>query len=271
MTATSTPFAIPAGMAARIAAELETLEQAHGIRILFAIESGSRAWGFPSPDSDFDVRFIYARPVADYLRLEPLRDVVERPVDPVLDINGWDIAKALKLLARGNPTLLEWAVSPLVYRCDGITRPNLVRLSEQTAWGRAAAYHYRHLAERQVEKHLASGEQVKLKTYFYVLRPLLNLRFLRRNPGQPLPMHLDGLLAGCALPDAIANDLNALRRLKAETIELGNGPRRPSLDDFIAAEFSLPAPQPNDAPAADMAALLDAEFWRAIGFSSPAG
>lgn len=269
-----TPQAIPPAMAARIEAELAALEQAHGIRILFAIESGSRAWGFPSPDSDFDVRFVYARPIADYLRLEPPRDVVERPVDPVLDINGWDIAKALKLLARGNPTLLEWVVSPIVYRCDGSTRTRLLELSEHTGWGRAAGYHYRHLAERQGERHFDGRDTVKLKTYFYVLRPLLNLRFLRRNPGIPLPMDMDGLLAGCALPEALARDLDALRRLKAETVELGSGPRWPSLDGFIAEELAQPAPAASDTlaasdtPAADMQARLDAEFHRAIGFSA---
>lgn len=260
-----------ADMPRRIEAELAGLENQHGIRILFAIESGSRAWGFPSPDSDYDVRFVYARPVTDYLRLEPLRDVVERPVDPVLDINGWDIAKALKLLGRGNPTLLEWVVSPIVYRCDGITRANLLRLADHTNWGRAAGYHYHQLAERQAARHFDGKATVKLKTYFYVLRPLLNLRFLRRNPGSAVPMHLAGLVAGCALPGAVAEVLEELRRLKATTVELGSGPRWPLLDAFIQAELAEPMPMIADNHCPDMAARLDAEFHRAIGFTPQAG
>lgn len=256
-----------AEMAARIETELAALEHQHGIRILFAVESGSRAWGFPSPDSDFDVRFVYARPVADYLQLDPPRDVVERPVDPILDINGWDIAKALKLLARGNPTLLEWGVSPMVYRCDGISRANLLRLAEQTNWGRAAGYHYRQLAERQAARHFDGKAEIRLKTYFYVLRPLLNLRFLRHNPGVALPMHLAGLVAGCALPGPVAEALEELRRLKASSVELGSGPRWPLLDTFITAELAAPMPATTESRAPDMAARLDAEFRRAIGFS----
>jgi len=80
--------------------ELRTIEVDGNLRILFAIESGSRAWGFPSPDSDYDVRFIYARPIDWYLTIAPGRDVHELPIDDVLDINGWDIKKALGLLLK---------------------------------------------------------------------------------------------------------------------------------------------------------------------------
>lgn len=96
--------------------KLDEIEEKENVRILHAIESGSRAWGFASPDSDYDVRFIYARRREDYLRLDEPRDVIEWQLDDVLDINGWDLKKALKQFARGNATLFEWSGSPIVYR-----------------------------------------------------------------------------------------------------------------------------------------------------------
>ena len=95
-------------MLERIRRELTKLEQTENIRILHCVESGSRAWGFASPDSDYDVRFIYARPLPCYLRLEKTRDVIEWQLDETLDINGWDLQKALRLLHGSNPTLFEW-------------------------------------------------------------------------------------------------------------------------------------------------------------------
>ena len=106
---------------ARIGAELEDIEQREGVRIFYACESGSRAWGFPSTDSDYDVRFLYARPSDWYLSInvETKRDVIERPIVDVWDVNGWDIRKALQLLKKSNPPLLEWLHSPVVYRETG--------------------------------------------------------------------------------------------------------------------------------------------------------
>ena len=100
-----------------IRAELEQIEHRENVRILYAVESGSRAWGFASPDSDYDVRFIYVRPATDYVRLRPLRDVIELPIDNTLanplDINGWDIVKALNLFRSSNPPLPDMPEEPL--------------------------------------------------------------------------------------------------------------------------------------------------------------
>ena len=95
--------------------ELKKIEAQENVKIIMAIESGSRAWGFASPDSDYDVRFIYVRKEEDYLKLEKTRDVIEWKLDDVLDINGWDIKKALQLLHNSNPTVFEWCASPIVY------------------------------------------------------------------------------------------------------------------------------------------------------------
>jgi predicted nucleotidyltransferase len=107
----------------RILHQLQQLEKTEGITILHAVESGSRAWGFPSPDSDYDVRFIYVRSCEAYLRLEKRRDVLELPIDEELDISGWDLDKALRLLHGSNPTLFEWCQSPIVYKTTPLSCP----------------------------------------------------------------------------------------------------------------------------------------------------
>src|SRR5690348_16578363 len=99
--------------------ELARIERDENLRVLVAVESGSRAWGFPSRDTDYDVRFVYVRPPAAYLSIRPGRDVVEKPITDVLDISGWDARKALQLMCKSNPTLIEWLTSPIPYRSLG--------------------------------------------------------------------------------------------------------------------------------------------------------
>ena len=99
----------------KIMNELQKIEETENVKIILAVESGSRAWGFASPDSDYDVRFIYVRKKIDYLKLNPIRDVIEWRLDEVLDISGWDVKKSLQLLYKSNPTIMEWLVSPIIY------------------------------------------------------------------------------------------------------------------------------------------------------------
>ena len=107
-------------VAAQIDVRLSAIEAEFGVRILYACESGSRGWGFASPDSDYDVRFIYVHPLAWYLQVHVQRDVIELPISDELDINGWELRKALGLLRKGNATLIEWLDSPIVYRADAV-------------------------------------------------------------------------------------------------------------------------------------------------------
>ena len=95
---------------------LDTIEKDNGIRILYACESGSLAWGFPSPDSDYDVRFIYIRQRDDYLSLTPYEDNIKPVMIGDIDVVGWDITKLLKLARKTNMTASEWINSPIVYR-----------------------------------------------------------------------------------------------------------------------------------------------------------
>src|SRR5262245_35637100 len=110
------PTVVPPDTAARIVRELDRIEATYRVAILFAVESGSRAWGFHSPASDFDVRFVRAPRLDWYLSVRPGRDVIEEPISEGLDISGWDLRKALALAGKFNPVLPEWLRSPVVYR-----------------------------------------------------------------------------------------------------------------------------------------------------------
>lgn len=163
-------------MREKIQEQLRRIEEAENIKILLAVESGSRAWGFASPDSDYDVRFIYIRRLEDYLRLDAVRDVIELPIDDVLDINGWDLQKTLRLLYKSNPTLFEWFSSPIVYQKTEFA-DKFRELMMHYFSSKKTLYHYISMAEGNYREYL-QGEIVRAKKYFYVLRPVLACRWI---------------------------------------------------------------------------------------------
>lgn len=232
---------IPEDMRSAIAERLDAIEAEQGVRILFAVESGSRAWGFPSPDSDFDVRFVYAHPRDWYLSVDSRRDVIERPIDGDLDIAGWDVRKALQLAIKPNPVLLEWLRSPILYRADahGVTgaMARLAALADRADFRRPSIHHYLHLAESQYRKYVEGKDAVRLKKYFYVLRPVLALRWLRLSD-DPVPMDFATLRSAGDLGPDVEGFLDELLARKAETRELGDGPRLPALDAMLEREMA---------------------------------
>jgi len=171
--------------------KLAELEKTENIKILYACESGSRAWGFASPDSDFDVRFIYARNVNHYLSIAEMSDVVGIPVDEVLDIGGWDLKKALKLFLKSNGPLYEWLQSPIVYRQDHAFAEEMRSLMPTYFSLRSGGNHYLSMANNTLRDDL-QGEQVKLKRYFYALRPALACQWIVERQTVP-PMEFDQL------------------------------------------------------------------------------
>ena len=144
-------------------AEIETREN---LRIVYACESGSRAWGFPSVNSDYDVRFIYTRPVEWYLSIDEKRDVIEIPIDERLDINGWDLKKALRLIRKTNPPLLEWLGSPIIYYEKYSVVSQLRQFAQKYYSPSACLYHYLHMARGNFRDYL-QGDVVWVKKYFY--------------------------------------------------------------------------------------------------------
>ena len=219
----------------RIQSELSAIEEREDLTILLAVESGSRAWGFPSPDSDYDVRFIYIRPREHYLNLEKRRDVYELPLDELLDINGWDFDKTLRLLRSSNPTLFEWMSSPIIYRKHPVFDV-LMRNAQEYFLSKPGLYHYLHMAEGNYREYL-KADMVKLKKYFYVLRPILACRHILLN-GTPPPMLFKDLVEA-QMDKALIPEIEDLLNLKEQTSEMGLAPKRQVISDYIEKSLEV--------------------------------
>lgn len=215
----------------RIDKELAALEHDASIKILFAVESGSRAWGFPSRDSDYDVRFVYMRHPWDYINVYPLRDVIERPITDELDVSGWDLVKAFGLLRKSNPAIMEWVRSPLIYQEFQPHMETFRQLATQAFLPLASCHHYRSMA-RKHQMRSSKKEQVRLKHYLYTLRPCLSARWVIEKGSQP-PM-LFGELVDTFLPTGeIREVVDRLVAMKSDATEKDSVERIPVLDNFI--------------------------------------
>lgn len=201
-----------------------------------AIESGSRAWGFASPDSDFDVRFIYVRSTDWYLSIEDGRDVIEYPIVDDIDLNGWDIRKALRLFRKSNPAFVEWIQSPVRYLEQGGFRSAAEALLPQTFSCTRGIHHYRSMAKTNFRSYL-QADSVPLKKYFYVLRPLLSVRWIEKNAA-PAPIEFERLLPLLDQQSALVRDIHRLLETKRNTPELGMAPPIPTINSFIKEEFA---------------------------------
>jgi predicted nucleotidyltransferase len=217
---------------ARIMAELARIETEHDVRLVFAVESGSRAWGFPSTDSDYDVRFVYAERPEAYCSVFARRDVIQRPIDGTLDISGWDLRKALRLMARSNPAFLEWLASPIRYCGDPSVVEEVLQLGRDSVFLPSLAYHYDRWSRRIFDDVTASEGPVRLKAYCYALRAALSYAWIRRTATPP-PMDLPTLMSGGEIPGATRDATDALVTLKATATEHDAMPRSPELDTFI--------------------------------------
>jgi predicted nucleotidyltransferase len=242
----------------RIGPLLHGIEQREGVRILLAVESGSRAWRFASRDSDYDVRFIYLRPIEDYLSIVTPRDVIELPVDAVLDANGWDLRKALGLIARSNAVAIEWLSSPVVYRRDDRAAGLLLDLARTQAHLPALAYHYDRSARRAWSPE-TGDEPIRLKSYFYALRPALALDWLRRHGTAP-PMDLPSLMEGLPLPAGLGGAVASLLQRKAAAVEADMAGRVPAVEAYLAAVLADKAPRPSTWDRAPAIRAADALF-----------
>ncbi|WP_431958110.1 nucleotidyltransferase domain-containing protein [Nocardia lijiangensis] len=250
-----------------IDAELDRIESEHRVSVRLAIESGSRAWGFPSPDSDYDCRFVYVAALDTYLSPWRTRDVIETPLVGLLDVNGWELGKALRLLVNGNAVLIEWLMSPIVYRGDARFRADLLALAEQVADRDKIARHYLHLGARQWELF---DRNRSLKKVFYALRPAMALRWLREHPEAAVaPMHLPTLLAQCDLPGDVVAAVAELIDLKSQTREMGSGAVPAPIEVFMTGEFDSAADAFPRSANQDLAHAreLTAEFFRAQALS----
>ena len=224
--------------------KLAEIERTENIKVLRAVESGSRAWGFASPDSDYDVRFIYVREPEFYLRLGKTRDVIEWVLDETLDINGWDLQKTLRLLHKSNPTLFEWASSPIVYH----TTPEWELISRRIPeyfLSKPGVYHYLHMAENNYREYL-KRDFVRVKKYLYVLRPILACKWILKRYSPP-PVLFSELVASEA-NDVITVKFEQLLKIKEQSPETYEMPRIEPINDYIDSTLPLLKSQAESLP-----------------------
>ncbi len=213
--------------------KIKEIETAEHVKILHAVESGSRAWGFASPDSDYDVRFIYVRPQKYYLGLQPKQDFIDWALDETLDINGWDLSKTLQHFHKSNATLFEWANSPVVY----LTTPEwrqIYAASEPYFSCKSAMYHYYGTARKNYHEHLTE-DFVKYKKYFYVLRPILACKWIEKKACPPPVLFRE--LANEVLAPELKEVVSRLLQAKTQMPESEKAPRIDQLNEYIVKEL----------------------------------
>jgi uncharacterized protein len=222
-------------MVEEIQDELAKLEKERNIKILYAVESGSRAWGFASKDSDWDVRFIYVHDYDWYLSVNEKKDNIETILPNDIDLSGWELKKALLLFRKSNPPLLEWLRSPIVYKEMFTTAKALRKAVEIYFNPKSCLYHYLHMAKGNYEAYFKE-DNARFKKYFYVLRPILACCWIERTQ-EMAPMEFDILLDAEIKDASIRTEINRLLEKKKGGDELAMGKRIRILDEFIEAKL----------------------------------
>jgi uncharacterized protein len=214
---------------------LTQIEQTKNIKILYACETGSRAWGFPSPDSDYDVRFIYQHQKDWYLSLSQHKDTIEYMVDETWDVTGWDLKKSLLLLKKSNAALIERFQSPIMYYGDETFKNEFKELVTSYYSPTAVFFHHYSLAKNFWEE-LKDANEIKLKSYFYLIRSLLSCHWIIKDKSV-LPMHIEGLMV--LIDSALRDKLRQLIQLKAGVSEKYMHPKDEELHQWITDLWEL--------------------------------
>jgi predicted nucleotidyltransferase len=230
------------------------------LQVLFACESGSRAWGFASDDSDFDVRFIYARPAKDYVRLNSPTDACDLHDGGDFDLAGWDIRKTAALMLKSNSPLLEWLDSPIVYEADREAYEQLTALRDRYFDTKRSVYHYLSLASKVFGKYIECEDQPIRKKYLYVLRPLACVAYIQQH-GKPSPTSFTETLAALTLPFDVTDAIERLIADKQQSVELGRGMADATLNGWIghmleAGRAFAERVSPTKVPADELDAML---------------
>lgn len=216
------------------------IEQDYNVKILYAVESGSRAWEFPSKDSDYDVRFIYVHKKDDYLTIDQMgignkRDVIELPVNDLLDITGWELTKALRLFRKSNPPLMEWLRSGIVYYQAFSTIDKMKEISKDIFSPNSCLHHYLNMASNNFREYL-QGDEVRIKKYFYVLRPVLAARWIEKFNEFP-PLEFPRLLDDILPEGELKQQIQILLERKINGDELDYEPKIEVINHFLDGEL----------------------------------
>lgn len=239
--------------------ELLKLEQEQSIKILYAVESGSRAWGFASTNSDWDVRYIYVHPQEWYLDIDSHKDSYEKILPNDVDLAGWELRKALKLFRKANPPLLEWLQSPIVYKQELDIAQQLRQLMDIYFNPRSCMHHYLHIAEGNYRTYL-QRDRVRTKKYFYVLRPILACRWIEKHGNMP-PVEFHKLLEELLQDPTLASIVQELLNRKVSGEELDEEPKIEALNAYLEQEIQhiqtiIQQTEPPEKPSNDALNLL---------------
>lgn len=224
-----------------IQTKLLEIEQKHQVKILYAVESGSRAWGFPSKDSDYDVRFIYVHQPDWYLSIDQQgvgtkRNVIELSNDEEkLDISGWEITKALRLFRKSNPSLLEWMRSPMVYGDEYAFNEELKKLEPMVFRPNVCIYHYMNMAANIYMEDL-QGPTVKVKRYFYTLRAVLACEWIAKYRETP-PIELSTLMNEFITEGEVKDEIERLLKRKMDGAAQAMEPCNKVVNAYLEAEL----------------------------------
>jgi len=251
-------------MLEEIEKEISNLENRHEIKILLAVESGSRAWGFASTDSDWDVRYVYIHKLDWYLKIDEQKDSQEEILPNDLDLSGWELKKALRLFRKSNPPMLEWLRSPIIYAEQFSTAETLRELSGQYFNPKSCMYHYLSMARNNFREFLQK-DLVKSKKYFYVLRPVLACDWIRNENSFP-PMEFQDLVDSQITDGKLKTEIAALLKRKMAGEELKEEPKIEILNEFLRQKIEfykdyVEQIEPNEKPPTE---LLDKLFKETI-------
>ena len=224
-------------MKQKIVERLKSIEQSENIKVLLAVESGSRAWGFASSDSDWDVRFIYIQQPEWYLSIDDKRDSLDYPTDDLLDFSGWELRKALRLFRKSNPPLLEWLRSPITYLEQFSTAARMRSLSGEYFNPRSCLHHYLHMASGNFREYL-KGDYVPVKKYFYVLRPVLACQWIMKT-NTMAPMEFDHLLETQIDDNRLREAIDELVKRKKSGDELDQEPKITVINDYLEERITF--------------------------------
>lgn len=198
---------------------LKKQEKRKGLEILFACESGSRAWGFSSPNSDWDIRFIYKYPRDKYLGIQDFKDAYDIQISAMeLDFGGWDVKKAAGLLKNYNGALVEWLHSPVIY-IDSRPAEVLRELAPKYFNAKAALSHYLNLAKGINKRYIEGQDQFSIKKLLYIIRPLASAEYIINFNKQP-PTLFEETLLHIDEPKDVINDIWSLVKRKRKSKEL---------------------------------------------------
>lgn len=218
-------------MKEEIKKQLLKLELQHDIKILYAVESGSRAWGFASTDSDWDVRYIYVHRLDWYLKIDPGKDNQEEILPNDIDLAGWELKKALRLFRKSNPPMLEWLRSPIIYLEQFSTADKLRDLTKEYFSPKSCLHHYLHMAEGNYQSYLLK-DIVRVKKYFYVLRPILACDWIKQT-NTMIPMEFHKLVDSQVTDQNVKTEIKKLLERKMAGEELNEEPKNQVLHDFL--------------------------------------